>query len=521
MSKNLISLLLISFISLSINANLRGLLTTKTQPRSAGILMHITSLPSKYGIGTLGAEAFKFADFLVNAKQKYWQILPLGPTGHGNSPYQSFSSFAGNPYMIDLDELINDNLLKEDEVKSVFWGNDTTKVDFANMFEKRYPILEKAFSRFKPNKDYEEFCHNKKEWLDDFALYMSIKQKLENKPWFEWPEDIKKREKTAVDKYRKELAQQINFHKFVQFKFYEQFNKLKHYCHQRGLKIIGDIPIYVPLDSVDVWTSPDMFQLKEDLTPLAVAGVPPDAFSDDGQLWGNPLYDWDQMSKDNFRWFVNRLKITGKLFDVTRIDHFRGLESYWSVPYGDETAKNGTWIKGPDIGLIKAIHRDLPNVKFIAEDLGYLTPEVFRLRDGSGFPGMKVLEFAFKAWGKSNYLPHTYLTNTVCYAATHDTEVLKQWQNDLSPEDRDFAEKYLGLKKGADLRKPIIRAGMASVSFLFFAQLQDYLGLGEESRMNRPGIVDDKNWAWRATNDQINDGLAKEIAHLTEIFDRD
>ena len=513
-------LLLISLIVFSTCTNLRGLSATTTRPRSAGILMHITSLPSNNGIGTLGKEAYKFADFLVKAKQKNWQMLPLGPTGYGDSPYQSTSSYAGNPYMIDLDVLIEEKLLKEDEVKKVNWGSDLSHVDFGNMWEKRFPVLEKAYKRFKPNKEYEAFCKKNKDWLDDFSLFMSVKEKFKNGQWTEWPQDIKLRQKAAMDKYTKELADKINFHKFIQFKFYEQFDKLKDYCHNKGLKLIGDVPIYVPLDSSDVWANPSIFQLDKKLTPLAVAGVPPDAFTADGQLWGNPLYDWNKMAKDNYKWFINRLRATGNLFDVIRIDHFRGLESYWSVPYGDKTARNGKWVKGPDMGLIKAIHRDLPNLEFIAEDLGYLTPEVLALREGSGFPGMKVLEFAFDTREKSDYLPHTYVTNTVCYAGTHDNEVLMKWQQDIPPEDRDLAERYLGLAKGADLRMPILRAGMASVSYLFVAQLQDYLGLDGSSRMNRPGIMDGKNWLWRATSEQINDKLANEIAYLTKLYAR-
>ncbi len=513
-------LLFITFISISTCIHLRDLSSRESRPRSAGILMHITSLPSNYGIGTLGIEAFKFADFLVKSKQKNWQMLPLGPTGYGDSPYQSTSSYAGNPYMIDLDVLIDEKLLKEDEVKSVFWGNNETQVDFGNMWTKRYVVLEKAFKRFKPNSDYETFVNKNKDWLEDYALFMSVKEKFGFGQWTKWPEDIKLRKPSAIEKYKTQLADKINFHKFIQYKFYEQFTKLKDYCHNKGIKLIGDVPIYVPLDSSDVWANPTIFQLDSDLTPLAVAGVPPDAFTEDGQLWGNPLYDWDKMAKDNFKWFINRLRSTGNLFDVIRIDHFRGLESYWSVPYGDKTARNGTWVKGPDMGIIKAIRKDLPNLEFIAEDLGYLTPEVLSLRDGSGFPGMKVLEFAFTANAQSDYLPHNHVLNTVCYAGTHDNEVLSKWQEDIPPEDRSFIEKYFGLKKGADLRKPILRAGMGSVSYLFIAQLQDYLGLGSESRMNRPGIMDGKNWLWRATRDQINDKLAKEIAHLTTLYGR-
>ena len=520
MSRFQLSLFFILLILSSCGHNLRGLSQIKERERSAGVLMHITSLPSNYGIGTLGIEAYKFADFLVRAKQKNWQMLPLGPTGYGDSPYQSTSSYAGNPYMIDLDTLIAEKLLTKEEVTSVFWGDNEKKVDFGNMFVKRYPVLEKAYKRFKPNSDYDAFIRNNKEWLDDYALFMSVKEKFGYGQWTEWPEDIKLRKKAAIDKYTKELKNKINFHKFIQFKFYEQFDKLKKYCHQKGLKLIGDVPIYVPLDSSDVWANPSIFQLDAKLTPLAVAGVPPDAFTADGQLWGNPLYDWDKMAKDNYKWFINRLRATGKLFDVIRIDHFRGLESYWSVPYGDKTAKNGHWVKGPDMGLIKAIHKDLPNLEFIAEDLGYLTPEVLALREGSGFPGMKVLEFAFDTREKSDYLPHTYIRNTVCYAGTHDNEVLVQWEKDIPPEDRSLAERYLGLPGGADLRYPILRAGMASVSYLFVAQLQDYLGLGGDSRMNRPGIMDGKNWLWRATHEQISDKLADDIAYLTHLYAR-
>ena len=513
-------LIILSIICIVSSKELRGLVDMKKRERSAGILMHITSLPSKYGIGTLGEEAYKFVDFLVKAKQKNWQMLPLGPTGYGDSPYQSSSSYAGNPYMIDLDILLKEKLLKEKEVTSVFWGNDPKKVDFGNMFEKRFIVLEKAYGRFKTNKKYEKFIKDNKDWLDDYALYMAIKQKFKYVQWTEWPEDIKLRKPAAIKKYIHQLSDQIDFHKFIQFKFYEQFDKLKNYCHSKGIKLIGDVPIYVPLDSSDVWANPSIFQLNDKLEPLAVAGVPPDGFTADGQLWGNPLYDWDKMAKDDYKWFINRLRATGKLFDVIRIDHFRGLESYWSVPYGDKTAKNGKWVKGPGFGLINAIHKYLSDLEFIAEDLGYLTKEVLELRNGSGFPGMKILEFAFDVREESDYLPHTYTENSVCYPGTHDNEVLVQWQNDIPKEDRSYAERYLSLPQGSDLRLPILRAGLSSVSYLFVAQLQDYLGLGGESRMNRPGIMDGKNWLWRATSDQINDNLANEIAYLTQLFAR-
>ena len=482
--------------------------------------MHITSLPSNYGVGTLGKAAFDFVDFLSKAKQKYWQTLPVGPTGYGDSPYSSTSSYAGNPYMIDLDILISEKLLLEEEVKTVFWGEDPTKVDYGIQYNSKYPILEKAFNRFKPDSAYDKFLEENDYWLNDYAMYMSLREHFGHRDWLNWPEDIKLRKPEAMTKYQKELEYKINFIKFIQFKFYEQFDKLKAYCKEKGIKLIGDVPIYVPVDSSDVWANPKVFQLDENLNPLFVSGCPPDFSSPDGQLWGNPCYDWDYMAKDDFKWYINRLKHTGKLFDVIRIDHFRGLESYWAVPYGEPTARNGKWVKGPDTAFMEAIHKYLPDIDFILEDLGYLTEETIALRDGSGFPGMKILEYAFNAHEKSIYLPYFYTENTVTYPGTHDNEVLSKWQTDISQEDRWFCERYFGLPGGTDLRYPILRAGMASVSYLFVAQLQDYIGLGGESRMNVPGTNDGRNWRWRALPEQINDQLAGDIAYLTLLYGR-
>lgn len=494
----------------------------KERERGAGILMHITSLPSKYGIGTLGNEAFKFVDFLVRAKQKNWQMLPLGPTSYGDSPYQSTSSYAGNPYMIDLELLIDDGLLKEKDLEGIEFSTEPQFVDFGKLWENRFVVLKKAFENFNSeNPKFKAFCSSSKHWLDDYALFMALKEYFNYKSWIEWPKEYKLRNQEALNKIRPQLEDTINFHKFLQFKFDEQFQALRKYCKSKKIKIIGDVPIYVPLDSSDVWSAPEIFQLDKDANPLRVAGVPPDAFTADGQLWGNPLYDWEKMAKNDYEWFINRLRATGEKFDVIRIDHFRGLESYWSVPAKDKTAKNGKWVKGPDMGLIRAIHTKLPNIEFIAEDLGYLTPEVLALREGSGFPGMKVLEFAFDPREKSDYLPHTYTRNSVCYAGTHDNQVLQQWQKEIPAEDRQYAEEYLGQPISADLRMPILRAGMSSVSYLFVAQLQDYLNLGGSSRMNRPGITDGKNWRWRVTSDELTNDLAETIAKLTTLYSRD
>ena len=521
MSKPKLTIFLITFILILKIVNLKP--ENRIKQRGAGILMHITSLPSNYGIGTLGKEAFRFVDFLFKSKQKYWQILPIGPTGIGdnpNNPYSLTCSYAGNTYMIDLDILISEKLLKEEEVKNEFWGEDLTKVDYNIQYNKRLPILEKAFNRFKPNSAYNEFIKENQFWLDDYALYISLKEKFENKIWLFWPEDIKLRRQDAQKRYKKECENKINLIKFIQFKFYEQFNKLRKYTTEKNIKLIGDVPIYVPLDSSDIWTNPKNFQLDSNLNPLQVSGYPPDFFSPDGQLWSNPCYDWDFMAKDDYKWYINRLKYNSKFYDIIRIDHFRGLESYWSIPYGEKTGKNGKWVKGPGMDLINLIKKNLPYIDFIAEDLGFLTKEVLELKDKSGFPGMKILQYAFNAKEKSIYLPYFYDVNTVCYTGTHDNEVLVKWQNELSFEDRKFCEKYCGLNSGADLRYPVIREGMKSVSFLFIVQFQDYLGLGGESRMNVMGIDNGKNWRWRTKPEEINDNLAGEIAHLTKLYGR-
>ena len=492
----------------------------KEKKRRSGILMHITSLPSKYGIGTLGEEAYKFVDFLVKAKQREWQVLPLGPTSFGDSPYQVFSSFAGNHYLIDLDYLINENLLQKNEVENVFWGENPRFVDYGNLFIERNKVLKKAFERFKPNDAYYHFINTQKYWLDDYALFMSLKNHFNHKSWIEWPKDIKLREHNSMEKYKKELQKDIKFQYFLQFKFNEQWVKLRKYCHENNIKLIGDVPIYVALDSSDTWASPENFQLDKDGYPTFVAGVPPDAFTADGQLWGNPLYNWDKMKGDNFKWWIMRLKATSEKFDTIRIDHFRGLEAYYAVPYGDKTARNGKWIKGPDKDFIKALHEQLPNINFIAEDLGYLTQDVLDLRNYSGYPGMKLLQFAFDSREASDYLPYGYEKNTVCYLGTHDNDTVEGWQKALNAEDRKLAERFLGLNPGDNLRWPLIRTGFATVSNLFVGTIQDYIGIGSEGRINTPGVMNGKNWTWRALHGEYNDQLAEKIADLTVLYGR-
>jgi len=489
--------------------------------RSSGILMHITSLPGPYGVGTMGKAAYRFIDFLQKAGQKYWQILPVGPTGYGDSPYQTYCTYSGNHYLIDLDLLVEDGLLQQEEITSVHWCENPVRVDYGTLFEQRLPVLRKAFARFdRQNSSYRSFVEQEAYWLQEYALFMATKAHFGGKPWSEWPEDIRNHEEEAVKAYRSKLSEEIELQQFLQYEFFTQWKAVRSYAHEHGIKIIGDIPIYVPLDSSDVWSEPDSFQLDEQRRPKCVAGVPPDYFSADGQLWGNPLYDWDKMKKDGYSWWIQRVRAAAEIFDVIRVDHFRGIESYWSVPYGEATAKNGVWVKGPGMDLIRAIKDEMPDLEFIAEDLGFLTPEVIELVEESGFPGMKVLEFAFDPREPSDYLPHTYERNCICYTGTHDNETLVQWAGVASEESYDFACRYLAKREDETICRAVIRAGMASVSNLFVAQMQDWLELGAEARMNHPGVVDGNNWRWRLKDGQLTDKLAEEIHELAALYGR-
>ena len=489
--------------------------------RSSGILMHITSLPSPYGIGTLGKAAYQFVDFLQAAGQRFWQILPVGPTGYGDSPYQTFSTYAGNHYMIDLDLLVDEGLLQPEEISAVTWFEDPARTDYGILFEQRLSMLKKAFARFRAQESsIASFAEEERFWLDEYALFMALKSHFGGAPWSEWPEDIRFHKPEAMEHYQEELEDEIEFHRFLQYEFFVQWKALRNYAHAHGVEIIGDVPIYVPLDSADVWSNPRSFQLDKERRPKCVAGVPPDYFSVDGQLWGNPLYDWVRMKKDGYRWWIQRMRAAASLFDVVRIDHFRGIESYWSVPYGEETARNGVWVKGPGMNLIRAIKRELPDLRFIAEDLGFMTPEVIALVKKSGFPSMKVLEFAFDSREPSDYLPHNYNSNCVCYTGTHDNETLVQWSEATSPEDYDYAVRYLAKGPAESICRAVIRAGMGSVAELFVAQMQDWLELGEGARMNHPGTTDGKNWRWRLAKGQLTETLAKEICEMTRLYGR-
>ncbi|MBQ3252326.1 MAG: 4-alpha-glucanotransferase [Oscillospiraceae bacterium] len=487
--------------------------------RGSGILMHITSLPSPYGVGTMGKEAYAFIDFLEAAGQTHWQILPLTPTGYGDSPYQSCSTYAGNHYLIDLDLLIEEGLLVPEDIAGIDWCETPEKADFGKLYNHRLTVLGKAYARFTGGEDFDGFCSENSMWLSDFALFMALKEQFGGKPWFQWEEPLKRRDGDAIWNARQLLKDRIRFYSFVQYLFFRQWEALRAYAGQKGVRIIGDVPIYVPLDSCDVWANPELFQLDAQLAPTAVAGCPPDAFSEDGQLWGNPLYRWDVMAKDGYDWWIRRLAAAGRLYDVVRMDHFRGFEAYWAVPFGDNTAKNGKWIKGPDMDFICTVRHKLPALELIAEDLGFLTQEVLDLRDESGLPGMKVLEFAFDSREPSEYLPHTYIANTVCYTGTHDNMTMRQWFETAQPDAVAYATEYMSLTREEGLVWGVIRTAFASVSDLCVVQMQDYLNLGAEARMNFPGVASG-NWTWRMAAGSATESLAKRIRGLATLYGR-
>ena len=488
--------------------------------RSSGILMHISSLPGPYGIGTMGKRAFEFVDFLSSSGQSIWQILPLNPTGYGDSPYQSCSTFAGNHYLIDLDALVEEGLLEKEELDRITWCHLETKVDFGIQYHNRLQVLRLAYERFRDDQALESFCRENRSWLEDFALFMALKGHFGGKPWYQWEKELKFRKEEAMETARQELKEEMLFYCFVQFLFFRQWHALRAYAHENGIRIIGDVPIYVPYDSVEVWKDTQLFQLDEDLNPVAVAGCPPDSFSADGQLWGNPLYRWDKMREDGFQWWIRRLAAAGELYDVVRMDHFRGLESYWSIPYGDETAKGGKWVKGPGLAFVNAVKENLPQLDMIAEDLGFLTQEVLDLRDASGYPGMKILEFAFDPREPSDYLPHGYISNTVCYTGTHDNMTMRQWFDTAEEDAVEYATAYMNLTEQEGLVWGVIRTAFATVSDCCVIQMQDYLDLGAEARMNFPGTLSDSNWTWRANDDILNESLAKRILAMTKLFGR-
>ncbi|MBQ8994250.1 MAG: 4-alpha-glucanotransferase [Oscillospiraceae bacterium] len=489
--------------------------------RSSGILLPISSLPSPYGIGTLGKAAYDFVDFLNRAGQSWWQVLPIGPTSYGDSPYQSFSIFAGNPYFIDLDVLVDEGLLEQSEIDSSFWGDDPKNVDYGVIFNNRFAVLRKAAARGleKRKDEFQTFLHQNP-WVETYAQFMAFKGYFGMRSWTEWEdEDLRLHKPEAVLKYSERLTDDILFYEFIQFLFEEQWNKLKKYAHEKGVSIIGDVPIYVAMDSADVWAEPYFFQLDEKNLPVKVAGVPPDAFSDDGQLWGNPLYDWERMEKDGYGWWIRRIDGAAKRYDMVRIDHFRGFESYWAVPSTELTAKNGKWIEGPGMKLVEVLKNWFTGLKFIAEDLGVITPEVAKLLENSGWPGMKVMEFAWSVDSYSEYLPHNHIRNCVSYIGTHDNDTLFGWIDTGDPKEIAHACEYLGVKEPKELPEAMMRAAFASVSDLYISQMQDFLGIGSEGRINTPGTTG-SNWKWRLTPGQLTERLADKIYEITVLYQR-
>lgn len=487
--------------------------------RNSGILMHISSLPSKYGIGTLGKEAYSFIDFLKKSGQTYWQILPVNPTSYGDSPYQSPSAFAGNPYLIDLDILIEKGLLTEHEINNYFFGADETKIDYYLLFQNRYPLLRTAFQRFKKNSDFEKFSEENKFWLEDFAFFMALKEENHYCSQIYWDNKLKMRDKSTLENAKTQLFDKIEFYKFLQFEFFEQWALLKQYANKNGIQIIGDMPIYVALDSADVWSMPEQFLLNKEYLPLKVSGCPPDAFSEKGQLWGNPLYNWEKMKEDGFTWWIERMRTMLKLYDRIRIDHFRGFESYYAIEYGKKDAIDGNWEKGPGIQLFEKLKNTLGNINIIAEDLGYLTPEVYDLLSACGYPGMKVLQFAFDPYGNSSYLPHNHIQNCVLYTGTHDNDTTKGWYSSLSGEEKKFIDAYIGIKSNDDMPYRLICTALASVAETTIIPIQDYLELGSEARMNTPSTLG-KNWIYRISKKDLSAELSERIANLTKTYRR-
>ena len=490
--------------------------------RQSGVLMHISSLPGKYGIGSFGKSAYDFVDFLVRSKQTYWQILPLGPTSYGDSPYQSFSAFAGNTHFLDFDQFVQKGLLTTEELAGN-WGEDATTVDYALIYERRRPILEKVVQRFLEKEDlsdYHRFVEEKAEWLEPFAEYMAIKESFDMKSWSNWAdEEIKRRHPEALANYREKLADKLEYHRVTQYLFDKQWKALKHYANERHIQIIGDMPIYVAEDSVEMWATPHYFKTDEVGNAACVAGCPPDGFSPLGQLWGNPIYNWRAMKLDGFTWWIKRLKASFELFDVVRIDHFRGFAAYWEIPAGATDATGGQWVKGPGYDLFEAVKNELGDLPIIAEDLGFMDDAVIELREATGFPGMKIVEFGFMgASPSSTDLPHYYPVNSVSYTGTHDNDTVLGWYNSASEEERNFCNRYLN-RTDEPISYAMLRSLYGSVSKMTIATMQDLLQLDTTARMNIPSTLGG-NWVWRMQEGDITPEVESFLLEITKLYDR-
>lgn len=491
--------------------------------RRNGMLLPIASLPSPYGIGGFSKEAYEFIDLLEETGQKLWQILPLGPTSYGDSPYQSFSTFAGNPYFIDLDTLAEKGWLTKEACEASDYGDNESYIDYGRIYNSRFVLLKQAFlnSDILSDEKFTEFCKDNQHWLPDYALYMALKNQNDGKSWIEWEEEIRLRKPEAVECYKRELEEECNFYEFLQYEFHEQWTKVKEYAHKKGIQIVGDVPIYVAFDSADTWANPELFQLDEKNLPLGVAGCPPDAFSATGQLWGNPLYNWAYHKKTGYDWWLKRIAYCFDLYDIVRIDHFRGFDEYYSIPYGDETAVNGHWEKGPGMDLFNTVKEKLGELDIIAEDLGFLTESVFQLLKDSGYPGMKVLQFAFDPSEDSDYLTYKYQRNCVVYTGTHDNDTTAGWFEKLSDGDKEVALRYMNsfYTPKEEQHWDLIALAMRSTADTCIIPVQDFLGLGSEARINMPSTLGD-NWKWRMTKGAFSEELKEKIRRMTKLYGR-
>ncbi len=492
--------------------------------RSSGILLHPTSLPSQGGIGDFGPAAYEFVDWLAAAKQTLWQVLPLQPVGSGNSPYSCTSAFAGNVLLISLERLTERGLIDPQRVAAIPDGESA--VDFDSVHAHKLPLLRQAAGEFLrlatgASRDrYDRFCRDNQWWLEDYVLFSALREQYSRQPWNEWPAEIARRNPDTIAKLYSELGDQLDKERFLQFAFFEQWRALRCYCSERGIRVIGDVSIFVSYDSADVWTHPEMFRLKEDLSPEVVAGVPPDAFSETGQRWGNPLYDWEALRSDGYDWWIKRMRWAIETCDIVRLDHFRGFEAYWEIPADEPTAVHGHWVEGPNDELFKALQSALGKLPFIAEDLGYITPEVHHLRRSLEIPGMKILQFGFGNRGAHAYLPHRYDPDCVVYTGTHDNDTtVGWWKTGATAKEKQLASAYLGISKDG-VNWAFIRAALASVANLCIIPVQDVLGLGSEARMNVPSETGD-HWSWRLPAKALTPELAKKMATLVEITDRD
>ncbi len=489
--------------------------------RRTGVLLPVSSLPSSYGIGAFSQEAYEFVDFLAAAGQTYWQILPLGPTGYGDSPYQAFSTFAGNPYFVDLTELIQNGWLTKKECDDAMSDTGSGYVHYEALFKSRFKLLHKAYlhSKIANDQEFIEFQQKNEAWLSDYSLFMAIKDAMGGKSFLEWPTDIRMRKPAALRKYKATYANECRFYAFIQYFFRKQWSALKTYANSKKIRIIGDIPIYVALDSADTWAHPELFQLDKKGNPTAVAGCPPDYFSATGQLWGNPLYRWDYHTKTNYAWWMERLSHCFTLYDVVRIDHFRGFDEYYSIPFKDPTAEYGHWEQGPGMDFFHVMRDTLGDKPVIAEDLGFLTKSVLKLVQDTGFPGMKVLEFAFDSDEDNDYLPHNFDKNCIVYTGTHDNDTVIGWYETLKKKDRRWLRNYLHVRTGNNIAWDLIRLGSASVADTLIVPMQDYLELGSEARINTPSTLG-MNWEWRMKKGQCTLELAEKMRRLAQLYGR-